>query len=162
MSIVYLQPSAFYVSPSNDLATRIPKFSLVFFSSAKCIYCKDVLPAFINVSSVIRGCTFAIMDVDQDSRKIVKMSESTRLPITLVPFIVMYVNGNPVDVFEPDENNPAANTDLLKKFIIYNANAVKSGTKHVSDKKVCDTSIGMAICGKKVCYIKDRDAYKTS
>lgn len=166
MSIVYLSPNDFYVTQTNDLAHRIPKFSLVFFSSANCIYCKDVLPAFASVSSIIKGCTFAIMDVDQGGMRIVRMSEKTKTPITYVPFVVMYVNGTPIAIFEPDEENPAANFNLLKNFIIGHANAIRSGRKvngvkaHKQDK-ICDTSIGMAICGpRKVCYLTDAEAYK--
>ena len=166
MSIVYLTPNDFYVTQSNDLAHKIPKFSLVFFSSANCVYCKDVLPAFASVSSIIKGCTFAIMDVDQGGMRIVKISERTKTPLTYVPFVVMYVNGVPIAVFDPDEENPSANFNLLKNFIISNANAIRSGRKITGvqssrKEKVCDTSIGMAVCGpRKVCYLTDEEAYR--
>lgn len=167
MSIVYLKPNDFYVTQTNDLAHRVPKFSLVFFSSANCVYCKDVLPAFASVSSIIKGCTFAIMDVDQGGMRIVKMSEKTKTPITYVPLVVMYVNGIPIAMFDSDEENPSANFNLLKNFVIGNARAIREGRKaggvnmHKKDYKICDTSIGMPICGpRKVCYLKDSEAYK--
>ena len=170
MSIVYLKPEDFYVSPGNDLATRIPKFSLVFFSSASCIYCKEIMPVFLSVTSAIKGCTFAIMDVNQGGMRVVKMAEGTKTPIRYVPHVIMYANGIPIAIFDPDDD-PAANYEMLKQFIIDNAAMVRSGrtpsavtTKNVSNK-VCDTSIGMAICGsklcgsKRICYLNYESAY---
>jgi len=167
MSIVYLTPNDFHVTTNNEFANKFPKFSLVFFSSINCMYCKDVLPAFVHVSTTIKGCTYAIMDVDQQGMRVVKMASTTKLPIKYVPFIVMYVNGIPISVFDPDEDNVDNNYTLLKQFIVNNANAVRSGkpngvtgTRPPSEYKVCDTSIGMAICGKKkICYLKDCEAY---
>lgn len=168
MSVVYLQPDDFYVNQNNDLAHKLPKFSLVFFNSANCVYCKDVLPAFAAVSSTIKGCTFAMMDVYQDNMRVVRMAERTKTPIAYVPYVIMYVNGNPLAIFNPDEDNPQANYNLLKKFIVDNANAARNGRSPAimnvahTDNKVCATSIGMALCGGKknrVCYLKTGDAY---
>lgn len=164
MSVVYLLPDDFHVTQNNELANRLPKFSLVFFTSANCVYCKDVLPAFVAVSSTIRGCTFALMDVDQAGMGVVRMAERTKTPITYVPYVVMYVSGIPLAVFDPDEENPSANFGRLKNFIIDHANSVRAGRKAgplQQQQKTCDTSIGRAICGpRKVCYFKDCDAYK--
>jgi len=168
MSIVYLTPDDFYITNDNEFVHRLPNFSLVFFSSIKCEYCKDVLPAFVSMSSMIKGCTFAMMDVDQMNKRVVRMSADTKLPITYVPFVVMYVNGTPIGVFNPDENNPSRNLDLLKDFIVDNANSIKNRKSsemtgsYLGHHKVCDTSIGMALCGKKVCYLRDCEAYSTN
>lgn len=166
MSIVHLTPNDFHITQSNDLANKIPKFSLVFFSSANCIYCKDVLPAFIDVSTRIKGCTFAIMDVDQAGMKIVKMSEHTKTPIAYVPLVIMYVKGIPLSVFDSDEENPLENSRRLEEFIIVNANAVREGKTtsggSTSNKKnrICETSIGIAVCGPRGCrYMRESEAY---
>jgi thiol-disulfide isomerase/thioredoxin len=168
MSIVYLKPENFYVTEKNELANNLPQFSLVFFTSATCHYCRGVLPAFAAAATKVAGCVFAIMDVDQNEMRVVKQSEKTTLPIAYVPLIIMYVNGIPIAVFDPDEDHPEANVALLKRFVVTTANAARAGLKlrDLNDRngqqKVCETSIGMALCGKgPICYLKTCDAYKS-
>lgn len=165
--VVHLKPSDFYVTRNNELANNIKGFSLVFFKSDKCVYCKDVFPAFMNASSTIQGCTFALMNVDQEDMQIVRISENTLNPLLYVPYVMLYVNGTPTVSFNPDEKNPSANEKLLKEFIVKNAALIKSNQKPnaaVTEQKykVCNTSIGMALCGpNKKCYMTAEGAYCT-
>lgn len=172
--VVHLKPSDFFVTRNNELANNIKGFSVVFFKSDKCVYCNDVMPAFLQASSSIQGCTFAIMNVDQDNMRIVRIAEITVNPLKYVPYVVLYVNGIPATVFNPDEQNPDANAKLLKDFIVKNAALIKTGKKielavssssSESKQRVCETSTGIAICGIKSrgkCYMSAEMAYKSA
>jgi len=165
--IVHLSPADFYVTSGNELANTIKGFSVVFFNSSTCVYCKDVFPAFNSASASIQGCTFALMNVEQDNMKVVKMSENTKNKLIFVPFIAMYANGYPIATFQPDEERPSANFELLKRFIVHTASELKSksttATKNsLQEGDVCPTSTGIALCGPrstKVCYLTESDAY---
>jgi hypothetical protein len=131
-------------------------------------------PAFKAASDSIKGCTFAVMNVDQNDQQIVRMSYKTHNVLEYVPLIVMYTNGVSAAIFNPDESNPIANLDLLKQFISTTAAAIRSrGTATIQSTirsnnndqyKVCDTSTGIAICGprsKQVCYLQEAHAYSS-
>jgi hypothetical protein len=174
--IAYLTPGDFFITQTGELSHRHNSgFCVIFFSSHTCVYCKDVYPAFVAVSDAIKGCTFAIMNVDQEDMKVVRMSHKTKNALEVVPWIVMYANGNIVATFSPDESDTGANFNLLKDFIINTAAMVRSGQPVSGEKrhgetynsefeeKICDTSTGIAICGpksKRVCYLVESEAYK--
>lgn len=166
--IVYLTPSDFYVTRNNELANNIKGFSVVFFKSSTCKYCKDVEPAFHNASSSLQGCTFAVMDVDQDNSQIVRISNTTLNKLKYVPYVVLYANGIPTAVFNQNESNPDANTSLLKEFIIKTTAQIKAGVKSTTgqqqgtqQRRVCETSTGIALFGNsKRHYMRSEHAYK--
>lgn len=169
--IVHLSPGDFYVSSKGELSHSIRDFSVVFFHSSKCEYCKDIFPAFMKVSESLSGCTFAFMNVDLNNMEIVKKSERTSNKLEYVPLVTMYANGTPVAYFNPDERNPSANVDLLKEFIVNTASMIRAGKNEKTEDewssttkyKAAETSIGIAICGPRcdrVCYLQESEAYK--
>jgi hypothetical protein len=110
-----------------------------------------VMPAFKRVSDLIKGCTFAIMDVNQDNKKVVTISEASNHKLKFVPFIVFYKDGLPTAYFTPNENAPDQNFEALKRFVVEN-------TK--SKKQIAPNSIGFPSANKKdVCYLTLNDAY---
>jgi thioredoxin-like negative regulator of GroEL len=173
--ISYLSPNDFFVTLNKELSHIIKGFSIVFFTSDTCQHCHNIAPAFKAASDSIKGCTFAVMNVDQNNMQVVRMSQHTRTVLQYVPLIVMYANGISVAVFNPDESNPGANLDLLKQFIDTTTAAIRSsrGTEHQPNitqtssndqSRVCDTSTGIAICGprsKQVCYLPESIAYSS-
>ena len=170
--ISYLSPNDFFITSNNALSHTIQGFCVVFFTSDKCKHCHNIAPAFKAASDSIKGCTFAVMNGDQNDQQIVRMSYKTRNVLEYVPLIVMYANGVSAAIFNPDESNPVANLDLLKQFISTTAAAIRSrgnansiqSIRSNDQYKVCDTSTGIAICGprsKQVCYLQEANAYSS-
>jgi len=157
--LVYLTPNDFFVTQQNQLAIKIQGFSLVFFSSSNCKYCKDVMPAFVQLSSSLQGCAFGLMNVDQDGQKIVGMAASTRNRLEYVPYVMLYVHGIPLSVFAPDERNPGANYELMKRFLIETTSALKSGDRQATAEAQSPYSIGIPGNKKRVCYLNFEKAY---
>lgn len=134
------------------------------------------MPAFVQLSGALQGCTFALMNVDQENQRIVEMSSTTRNRLEYVPFIVLYVHGIPYSIFTPDERNPAANYELMKRFIIETTGKIKSksdeqyhqnsssGNSNANNSNTNDVispySIGIAGNRKRVCYLNYDNAYK--
>lgn len=174
--ISYLSPNDFFITSNNELSHVIQGFSVVFFTSDTCKYCHNIAPAFKAASDSIKGCTFAVMNVDQNDMQVVRMSQNTRNVLEYVPLIVMYANGQSVAIFNPDESNPVANLELLKQFVTTTASAIRSRgvdnrqitgqpTPINDNSRVCDTSTGIAICGprsKQICYLQESLAYPQS
>lgn len=156
----YLAPNDFYITQQNDLANKIAGFSLVFFSSAKCKYCVDAYPAFAQLSNQVQGCTFAMMNIDQEKKRIVDMAHTTNNQLTYVPCIMFYVNGVPYSEFHTNENNPQTNLERLKAFLIETTNEIKSGgTKAPKPEAISSYSVGIPGNKKRVCYLTYEAAY---
>ena len=156
----YLAPNDFYITQKNDLANKITGYSLVFFRSEKCSYCTDVYPAFAQLSNQVQGCTFAMMDIDQEKKRIVDMALMTNNKLTYVPCIMFYVNGVPYSEFHPDEVNPQSNLERLKTFLIEATTEIKSGGKKaLKPEAISSHSIGIPGNKKRVCYLTYETAY---
>lgn len=162
--LVYLTPNDFFVTRQNQLANKIRGFSLIFFSSSNCKYCKDVMPAFVQLSGELQGCTFGLMNVDQDNQRIVNISNTTLNRLEYVPYIVLYVHGIPHSVFSSNEKNPSENYESMKKFIIDTTVSIKNGTKQISNNDnnnaISPYSIGIPGNKKRICYLNYDHAYK--
>lgn len=163
--LVYLTPNDFFVTRQNQLANKIRGFSLIFFSSSNCKYCKDVMPSFVRLSGELQGCTFGLMNVDQDDQRIVNISNTTLNKLDYVPYIVLYVNGIPHSVFSPDEKNPSANYESMKKFIIDTTISIKNGSfkkreTNNNNDAISPYSVGIPGNKKRVCYLNYDNAYK--
>ena len=120
------------------------------------------MPSFVQLSRSLQGCTFGLMNVDQDGQKIVAVSAQSQNRLEYVPYILFYVNGVPYAEFNPDENNPSANYELLKKFLIDTTTSVKSQLNRDPSEPISIYSIGIPGNKKKVCYLTYEKAYTKS
>lgn len=168
--ITYLSSDFFSISQNRDLFVNIPGFSLVFFTKSDCPYCTEFLPIFKHVSSDVSNPKFAIMDVDQDNMRVVRMSARTNQKIEAVPYVVFYVNGIPTEVFNPDENSPQDNAELLRSFIKTQINKHNNGTwnntKNTAIKQpALYSSLSKPYIGgrggrRSLCYLTVSEAYE--
>jgi len=116
--LIYLTPTDYYVSQNGELCNGVRGNSFVMFSSASCHYCTELYPAFVKLSHTIQGCSFCVMNIDQENKRVVGMSRSTSTPIEYVPYVILYANGVPVSQFVPDEDYPDRNYDNMRQFLI--------------------------------------------
>lgn len=151
----------------NVLCTNIQGFSLILFYSTQCNYCKELIPIFKQLPGQVDGCQFGMINVNKN-KKIIQMSNKTIVPITYVPYIILYIDGIPFMRYDGDNNKE----DILQ-FIIEVANKVKEKRQFSSknnnemekEEQVIDIPeycIAKPLCGKndKRCYLKYDNAYK--
>lgn len=107
-SLYFLTDKDFYIGEGhkgNLLNTVIKGISLVFFSATMCEICQNFIPMFKQLPKRVVGCQFAIVNLTTYP-KIIRMSSQTIMPLTEVPYIVLYVNGKPIlrydDVYDID------------------------------------------------------------
>lgn len=158
--ITYFTPNDFFINRSNELELKSTGYTIVFFTSQPCIHCKNMMPTFLKLSESIQGCTFGIMNVDQESNRIVRMSDQTKNKLVYVPYIVLYVNGTNYAAF--DDTNVTNNLyEMLVDFIVKTTTAIKTG-QHKPINNVSMYSTGMAFSNKKkACYLTYQSAYNS-
>ena len=76
------------------ICNGIPGLSLVMFYGKKCKNCAVVLPEFRKLPEIMSGCEFGIIDIVAHSA-IYTRSLDSDLPITNVPFMLLFYNGKP-------------------------------------------------------------------
>ncbi|MGL5961847.1 MAG: thioredoxin family protein [Cetobacterium sp.] len=170
---MFLTVNDFFIK-NGELCNKISGYSFIFFTSNDCRYCNDVKPHFDKLSQAIQGCSFAYMDVAQNYQQIVQMSERTNNRIEYVPLLILYINGNRMAQYFPDEENPQNNYQNMINFIFYHTNKNKdptdtSSTQHPSAGRAeRDTqsdipayTIGIPgnLASKRVCYLSFDSAY---
>jgi hypothetical protein len=110
---------------------------------------------------MIQGCTFGIMEVEQDNMKVSTMSLGTSTPITYVPLVILYKSGHPQAMFTPNEQNPAGALDQLKAFLVQHTTKQQQVAPIASTSKseTSKFSTGRPAPGKNVCYLTFESAY---
>lgn len=115
---MFLTPNDFTIHDGELVKPNDQGYSFVFFFTNTCPLCNDVKPAFNRLSRIIRGVSFAYMDVEQNNWLLRDMSLRTRTPIDYVPLLILFANGRPIAQFFQDEDVPQNNTERMKKFIM--------------------------------------------
>ncbi len=96
----------------NVLGTTIRGISLVLFFSTQCKYCHQFIPIFKKLPGTVGGCQFGMINISTN-RTVVEKSKNTISPLTYVPYIVLYVNGQPIVSYD----GPASENDI-RKFVL--------------------------------------------
>ena len=117
-SPLYLGSDDFYVDTTPNggkMLCNYQKNGVVFalFYSTNCKYCDTLLPEFRKLPMIFQGTKFAIINLNR-SPDIIKKSADTILPITQVPFIVLYYNGKPYIHYQ-ETNTLKDMVDFLKE-----------------------------------------------
>jgi thiol-disulfide isomerase/thioredoxin len=114
--LLFLSKNDFYISetPHGALLNSTIRhgFLLILFYSTQCQYCKAIIPVFQQLPSVIHGVQFGMINVSTNTET-VHMSRKTIAPIEYVPYIVLYVNGEPAYKY----NGPVTVGDI-QQFIV--------------------------------------------
>jgi thiol-disulfide isomerase/thioredoxin len=152
--------------PQGDMVcTKFQGFSLVLFYSTRCEYCKEFIPVFRKLPSLMEGCFFGMMNIDTN-RQYLEMSKNSITPIKYVPYVVLYMDGRPILAYQG-----ASDAMEIRRFITDVANNMKkkqgftkgggkaipiTGQKELTELEKYYGDIGKPVCGGKdqmVCYI---------
>lgn len=81
------------------LCNTLLEFSLILFYSKQCIHCNNLIPIFKKLPDTINGCQFGLVNVGT-CKDLIKASKNTIVPITYVPFIMLYLSGKPYMIYK--------------------------------------------------------------
>jgi len=105
VGLVYLQSSNFgkdRIPEGDAICNSIKGFSVVLFHSpTKCRYSPYALQEFKKAAGRINGVMFASIDIDRNMDT-VRLSRNTITPIDGVPYIMLYYNGTPRQIYPED------------------------------------------------------------
>ena len=145
------------------LCTNIQGFSLILFYSTKCEHCQNLIPIFKTLGGAIGGCQFGMINVSHN-RQAVMMSRETISPITVVPYMVLYINGRPYMRY-----NGPHDPKEIGRFIVEVSQKVQKKETFAKDderiktnaKKIPEYTIGIPLSGDddNVCYLEFDTAY---
>ena len=154
--ILFLTTEDFTMSKTNNgfmLNNFINGFSLILFYSPQCPHCKNLLPVFKKLPSIVGGCQFGILNVSAN-KSIIELSKKTVSPITYVPYIILYINGKPFMLYEGPPNE-----EEIKRFIVEVSKKIQSKQKFSeSEVKTNENSIP-AYCLGNPLYGDDNKTY---
>ena len=77
-----------------SLAADVRSLVLILFYSIECPHCDNLINKFKQLPQLLNGCLFAMVNVNRNM-SLVEKSQNTVAPITFVPDVILYVNGNP-------------------------------------------------------------------
>lgn len=148
-------------SKGQALCHSIPGFSLILFYSTHCDHCQKLIPIFKKLPGTIGGCQFGMLNVSMN-KEVVGMSRESTTPITYVPYIMFYIDGQPFTAY----SGPYQESEI-RKFIIEVANTLqkkqqfsKEKFKQVNNSQIPVYCIGKPVCGDdQVCYLDFGNAY---
>lgn len=110
--ILFLNETNFTVNGEKSLTVNIPNFSLVLFYSTRCPHCKQMIEVIKRMPTLINGCTFAMVNLDEN-RAVVQKAKQSTLELKFVPFLVFYASGTPYMVY----NGPTVDSEI-KRFVV--------------------------------------------
>jgi len=134
----------------------LPGISFVFFGSNKCKFCPGVmevmkaLPAYLG-----KACTTAIVNMDE-AKSLRELSKGTPFEIKYVPFLVIYNNGAPVNVYNGEKK--LLNIVNYLRDIIPKIKAAMPTPFVKTAKKTEDNDLGLpynVYCDDEMCYLTD-------
>lgn len=148
----------------NILCNSIPGFSLILFYSTQCEYCKTFIPIFKKLPNSVGGCQFGMINVSHNKNCIL-LSRNSIAPITVVPYVILYVNGKPYMRYQGPQD-----IKEISRFIIDISKSLSGKTKNLKlEKKIKQDvkgkipayTIGQPLYGPddKVCYLEFNSAY---
>lgn len=159
--LLFLSSEDFLVSDNQSeklLCTHVNQgLVLVLFYSTQCEHCKNAIPIFRQLPQIVHGCSFGMINVSTNA-KVVHLSRSTISPIQYVPFIILYVNGEPYYKYKGAITLPD-----IQNFIIQMSKVLESKQQFVvpekETKKIPEYSTGIPYCDEDICYLEFNEAY---
>jgi hypothetical protein len=150
------------------MGTSVAGFSLILFYSTKCEHCQRCIPIFKQLPGTVGGCQFGMINVSHN-KSCILMSRETVTPITVVPYMGLYVNGRPYMRYKGPHN-----TKEISRFIVEvsqraqqrsrkHNNKLESKIKKDPNGGIPAYTIGKPLCGPDddVCYLEFKKAYNT-
>lgn len=144
------------------LGTNIRGISLILFYSTQCPYCEPYIPIFKKLPGTVGGCQFGMINISTH-RSVVEKSKNTIIPLTYVPYIVLYSNGKPVVSYDGPPNEYE-----IKNFIMTMVQSHQTKQQFIAEKEVeqsTQSSIPEYTIGRpknfQKCYLEWDNAYQT-
>jgi len=156
----------FYIK-NNKLYCDKPGYCFVFFMTSSCEYCHILKPVFNELASEIKGVIFGYMDIEQLDYRLVRLSEHTQHHIKYVPLLVLFINGELVSQFFPDEENPSTNMYKMEQFLAaFTQNVTQQTTTQQTTNQSEAKNYYFGIPGNRatqnVCYLTVDQAYNST
>lgn len=111
------------------LTNSLSGFSLIMFYSMQCNHSKVFFPIFTQLPASIGGCLIGIVNVNKN-KKLVQDSLTTITPITYVPYIVLYIKGQPYMKYQGPPT-----VEAITKFVFEVSKKVNARQKFSDDDK---------------------------
>lgn len=166
-SLLFLSEQDFSIQQGKKghvLCNNLPGVSLVLFYSKKCPHCVNAFPVFETLPQVVPGCRFALLNVSTNVN-VARMSQRTIAPITVVPFIILYVNGRPFMKYNGEKSLRSISNfvnEVLAR--IQSKKNFSSSTKVEHDEDdIPEYSVGIPfnmVCEGEQCYLTFNEAYR--
>lgn len=125
--LLHLQSANFGVDKIPEgriLCNSVKGFSVVlFYSLERCQYSYHALQEFKKVVGTVNGINFGILNIDKNM-DLIKLSRSTITPIDGVPYIMLYYNGIPKQIYP--ENYEFVSEQIKNFSTTVSANILKS------------------------------------
>jgi thioredoxin-like negative regulator of GroEL len=165
-SLLFLTEQDFSIQQGKKgqvLCNNLPGVSLVLFFSKKCPHCGDTFPIFHDLPRIVPGCRFAVLNISTNVN-VARMSQQTIAPITVVPFIILYVNGRPFMKYNGEKSLRAISgfvNEVLSR--IQSKKNFSQNTSVEHDDDIPEYSVGIPFnlkCEGEQCYLTFSEAYK--
>jgi thiol-disulfide isomerase/thioredoxin len=115
-------------------------WSLTFFFSVNCPYCKDLYPVFNSLSQQFPNIKFDYLNVNNERFNL--LNRKLKYPLTFVPIIFLFNDENFVDSFkQTDESNIQKNFIQLRNFILRNTKM--NPNEKIEKNNIPEYSIGI-------------------
>lgn len=150
----------------NLICNNIKGLSIVLFWSPKCKYCRTLEPNFRQLPTMMKGITFASINISENIG-IIAMAEDTITPILTVPNIMVFIDGKPYMQYDdkPDIDSVVNFIKYIMQLIETKKEFAKknpAGSKQ--ENEIPPYSIARPyhdLCGdNEFCYLAQSDAYK--
>lgn len=128
-TIKFLSSDNFNTSKSDNgdvLTVNMNGFALILFYSQQCPNSRELLPIFKRLPSSLGLCQFGMINISKH-RSVIEMSKNTILPLSYVPFLVLYINGYPYQAYTGPRTD-----EHIKNFVIESANAIQTKQQFTS------------------------------
>ena len=157
MSLLYLDKDDFKVVKSEgkvNLHTTVKNISMVLFYTNSCPYCKHILKIFKSMPRKITELQFGIVNLSRN-KNVVEMSRTTSTPMNYVPYIVVYVRGKPIMIYNGNLNESGIKEFISTHIDLLNEKLVENQVK----RHPC--TLGIPIYGDddSRCFLPINEAY---
>jgi len=132
-----------HLKSKQILKVRLLGPVLIFFYTNDCDFCKTAKPVFFKISNTI---PLAMVNLSLNL-ELVNVSKLSNLPLTFVPRLILFNDGNPIKEF-----NQEFTPENINHFISDSSNSAK----HQEDSE----DLGIPV-SKNICYVDFESAYPT-
>ena len=160
--LLFLTSDDFYVNETQNgrlLNSHISEgMCLILFYSTQCVHCQKAIPVIKSLPQLIHGCTFGMINVSTNA-KVVHLSRTTLSPIQYVPYMILYINGEPAYKYKG-----SITIQEIQKFIFNISQQVQPKQKFIEtidkdEKKIPEFTTGIPYCDENFCYLDFEVAY---